>query len=269
MSEEKDSEISRKQFIKNGFWEIANVVGDLFSDTLEKIDETFPDLIRPPGALPEEQFLKTCTRCGLCIKMCPFFVIRKYYGPAPFVEETPALFLKSNECRMCGYFRCACACPTGALILPKEGFPKHFPQIPPSDEHGLNAPPGGQPANNSINPENKSRSLLGSTLTLGPISSDDFLKGTTGNQKPVSPIVLAENRLIIGIARTRRKLCLRTKGIPCDACIRSCPANFQALSEDGKTNPPVVNPERCTGCGACESSCPQDPDRAIFVVSKD
>ncbi|MCP4041391.1 MAG: ferredoxin-type protein NapG, partial [Gammaproteobacteria bacterium] len=28
--------------------------------------------IRPPGALPEEDFLAACTRCGLCVRDCPY-----------------------------------------------------------------------------------------------------------------------------------------------------------------------------------------------------
>ncbi len=30
-----------------------------------------PKLIRPPGALPEEQFLARCVKCGECMKACP------------------------------------------------------------------------------------------------------------------------------------------------------------------------------------------------------
>jgi len=33
--------------------------------------------VRPPGALPEADFLSACTRCDDCIKACPHLVIRK------------------------------------------------------------------------------------------------------------------------------------------------------------------------------------------------
>jgi ferredoxin len=29
-------------------------------------------LLRPPGALKEEDFLKTCIKCGMCVEACPF-----------------------------------------------------------------------------------------------------------------------------------------------------------------------------------------------------
>ena len=30
-----------------------------------------PDLVRPPGARSEKEFLARCTACGLCMKVCP------------------------------------------------------------------------------------------------------------------------------------------------------------------------------------------------------
>ena len=34
-------------------------------------------LVRPPGALPEEQFLQTCMRCGACTQVCPIRTIKR------------------------------------------------------------------------------------------------------------------------------------------------------------------------------------------------
>ena len=35
-----------------------------------------PRLIRPPGTLPEEEFLKRCIKCGQCMRICPTNVIQ-------------------------------------------------------------------------------------------------------------------------------------------------------------------------------------------------
>lgn len=61
-----------------------------------------------------------------------------------------------------------------------------------------------------------------------------------------------------------------TDGVECGNCARHCPAGaiLMVLSDPG--NPaspkvPVVNAERCIGCGACENLCPARPFSAIYV----
>jgi Fe-S-cluster-containing hydrogenase component 2 len=34
-------------------------------------------LVRPPGALSEEQFMQTCMRCGACTQVCPIRTIKR------------------------------------------------------------------------------------------------------------------------------------------------------------------------------------------------
>ena len=74
-----------------------------------------PNLIRPPGASAEKDFLKKCIACGLCMKVCPT------NGLQPTLTEagldglwTPHLIPKIGyceyECNVCGQ-----VCPTGAI----------------------------------------------------------------------------------------------------------------------------------------------------------
>ncbi|GHV94437.1 ferredoxin [Spirochaetia bacterium] len=50
--------------------------------------------------------------------------------------------------------------------------------------------------------------------------------------------------------------------IPCNPCVKACP--FGAISINGDiTEPPVLDGERCTGCGNCVPRC---PGLAIFLV---
>jgi polyferredoxin/formate hydrogenlyase subunit 6/NADH:ubiquinone oxidoreductase subunit I len=81
-----------------------------------KISKTVsPDLIRPPGSLPEPEFLDRCQRCGLCMKVCPTNVI----NPA-LSEGGLAGFWTPNMIMTLGYCEytctlCTSVCPTGAI----------------------------------------------------------------------------------------------------------------------------------------------------------
>ncbi len=78
-------------------------------------DHVEPELIRPPGALEENQFLARCIRCGECMKVC----ITNGLQPALFeggIEGlwTPILVPRTGyceyNCTLCGQ-----VCPTGAI----------------------------------------------------------------------------------------------------------------------------------------------------------
>jgi len=74
-----------------------------------------PNLIRPPGSIPEEAFLSACIHCGRCMKVCPT------NGLQPCILEagieglwTPRLIPRiggcEKNCNMCGQ-----VCPTSAI----------------------------------------------------------------------------------------------------------------------------------------------------------
>jgi len=74
-----------------------------------------PLLIRPPGALPEEQFLGRCTRCGECMRVCIA------NGLQPSVLEaglaglwSPILVSRIGYCEF-NCTLCGQVCPTGAI----------------------------------------------------------------------------------------------------------------------------------------------------------
>lgn len=61
-----------------------------------------------------------------------------------------------------------------------------------------------------------------------------------------------------------------TDGVECGNCARHCPVGAIQMVPSDKDNPdspkiPVVNDERCIGCGACENLCPARPFSAIYV----
>ncbi len=61
-----------------------------------------------------------------------------------------------------------------------------------------------------------------------------------------------------------------TDGVECGNCARHCPVGAIQMVASDAFDPdslkiPVVNVERCIGCGACENLCPSRPFSAIYV----
>jgi ferredoxin-type protein NapG len=71
--------------------------------------------LRPPGALPEPDFLSACVRCGLCVRDCPYNTLKLAdWGDGPALG-TPYFVARGTPCEMCEDIPCVKACPTGAL----------------------------------------------------------------------------------------------------------------------------------------------------------
>ena len=70
--------------------------------------------LRPPGALPEDEFVARCIRCGQCGEACPNRCI-KYFttenGSASI--DTPYITPREQACILC--MKCGEVCPTGAI----------------------------------------------------------------------------------------------------------------------------------------------------------
>lgn len=88
----------------------------------------------------------------------------------------------------------------------------------------------------------------------------------------IRPITRAEKSSIqIGHAVWVKKNCVPlTDGKECGNCARHCPTGAITMVPSDMHNPdslkiPVINTEKCIGCGACENLCPARPFSAIYV----
>ncbi len=111
-------EYSKIDFSRRGFfYSLAGglAVGFLATKTPFTLRQSKVQLIRPPGAIPESEFLRTCIRCGECMKSCLTNTLQ------PCLWElglsglwTPKMDLRlapcDQNCNVCGK-----VCPTQAI----------------------------------------------------------------------------------------------------------------------------------------------------------
>lgn len=83
--------------------------------------------------------------------------------------------------------------------------------------------------------------------------------------------VIEKSSIKVGHAVWVKENCIPlTDGVSCGNCARHCPAGAITLvryQADVPDSPriPVINDERCIGCGACENLCPARPFSAIYI----
>jgi len=90
-----------------------------------------PLVLRPPGALAEEDFLKACVKCGLCAEACVNRdsnkkkdgtkrdgTLKMAKGGDHRLIGTPFFIPTEIPCYMCEDIPCVPVCPSGALDMP-------------------------------------------------------------------------------------------------------------------------------------------------------
>lgn len=75
-------------------------------------------LIRPPGAIGDEEFFAKCDGCGACVTSCPQEIVM--IGD----DGQASVRFSANGCVFCG--RCADVCDRGAIVSTKN-YSQHWP----------------------------------------------------------------------------------------------------------------------------------------------
>jgi ferredoxin len=122
-----ETPLGRRGFLSSSVGAVAAVAGGVVTATVAKVygaalgsdNAVLP--VRPPGSVPEQEFLEMCIRCGECFKACPSDVLQ----PLGFEQGLEGLWTPqvvadwagcSSSCNACGQ-----VCPTGAIrALPLE-----------------------------------------------------------------------------------------------------------------------------------------------------
>ncbi|MEO5365244.1 MAG: ferredoxin-type protein NapG [Magnetococcus sp. WYHC-3] len=112
-----DAGVSRRQFFQESARGAAGcgVFGLLLWLHARPAASVPAQTLRPPGALPEAQFLGACVRCGLCVRACPYDILKLARPGEPAAPGTPWFEARTGPCEMCEDIPCVPACPTGAL----------------------------------------------------------------------------------------------------------------------------------------------------------
>jgi MauM/NapG family ferredoxin protein len=104
--------LSRRNFFFGmGLGSMTIVLTRLDPRYMKKSDRT----LRPPGALPEEDFLATCIRCGACLRICVTHTLQASGMEKGLIQwNTPRHNMRfagcEQQCNLCGKI-----CPTGAI----------------------------------------------------------------------------------------------------------------------------------------------------------
>jgi ferredoxin-type protein NapG len=104
---------NRRRFFAEG---LARLTGPLADYLDARLDLPTPRTrLRPPGAIPEDEFNDTCYRCGTCVELCPVDAIVTLHDPEQAAHGTPVIDPDLAACTLCEERWCMENCPSGAL----------------------------------------------------------------------------------------------------------------------------------------------------------
>ena len=250
-----------------------------------------PDLVRPPGALTESEFLNRCIKCGQCIRVCPTHVIQPAMLEAG-VEGlwTPRLDFRlgtsgcQHNCIACGH-----VCPTAAirpLALDERMGRGQYTDTGPIRigtafmDRGRCLPWAmGIPCivcqeNCPVSPK-----AITTRTVLEPVAGLDRLVVNRMSSRSIQLDLPPTRRPLSGgdyflVGPAGPENALRISGHQANRIELADDPSLAALRQEAsaavhvRLQQPFVDPHRCIGCGVCQHECPVRGRAAIRVTSE-
>jgi ferredoxin len=246
-------------------------------------------LIRPPGALGEEQFVERCLKCGQCMRVCPTNVLQ----PAGLEHGLEALWTPSLNMRIgtsgCQLNCVACGqiCPTAAIrplsLEEKRGLGAFAVAGPVRlgtafVDRGrclpwaMDKPCIVCQENCPVSPKAITTREVYSVMARARVTAHKDQQFTlAGVDLPVGRLGTGDYFLQAagGEPGTRRRI--RENGADNLTLLPSeewRPSSGQEVEVVVRLQQPHVDLARCIGCGVCEHECPVSGQRAIRVTAE-
>ncbi|MHC4616874.1 MAG: 4Fe-4S binding protein [Planctomycetota bacterium] len=283
-----DPDISRRGFVFSLAGGILAVPAIRLSNELGS--NWHHSVIRPPGALPEEQFLKRCIKCGQCMRICPTNVIQ----PGSFAGGlenlwTPVLNnrIGSSGCQL-NCVACGQICPTAAIRpitlaekLGQDEFEKAGPvKIGTAfvDRNrclpwAMNKPCIVCEENCPVSPKAIYTQEYFETVRDGTLTVRNAIdKRIEIVENDLSPDKFATGDYYCLIEGGQRlKLAANTENsieISPDEEVKEIPLPGRRIELQILLQRPYLDIEKCVGCGVCEHECPVSGKKAIRVSAE-
>jgi polyferredoxin len=243
------------------------------------------NVIRPPGALAEEKFLKRCIKCGQCMRICPTNVIQPG-GIEGGLENlwTPVLNnrIGSSGCQLncvaCGY-----ACPTSAIrpITLSEKLGKdEFAAAGPIklgtafvDRNrclpwAMDKPCIVCQENCPVSPKAIYTQECFNTIRNGTLTVKNVIDTTIEIAETIPPDKFTSGDYFCKIEDARKKIAKNTENSITIENFDKIPAAGEKIELQIRLQKPYIDIEKCIGCGICEHECPVSGKRAVRVSAE-
>ena len=286
-------EITNPDLSRRGF--VLSLAGGVFAVPAVRLSNKlgsnwYHRVIRPPGALPEKEFLKRCIKCGQCMRVCPTNVIQPG-GIEGGLENlwTPVLNnrIGSSGCQL-NCVACGQVCPTSAIrpiTLAEKLGTDEFADVGPIrlgtafvDQNrclpwAMDKPCIVCEENCPLSPKAVYTEECFNTIRDGILTVKKTMANTIETvEETIVPDKFATGDYYCAVeGSVRRKITANTENtivISPDEQFEKTPAAGSKIEIQVRLQKPHVDIEKCIGCGVCEHECPVSGKKAIRVSAE-